>query len=106
MDGVGIRSARGARVVGARTVQGIERLWPGSRTTAGPESDRRRTSGACTAAGIVAALMQTQNTLQGGSIGWLGFELNVLRRLKFGSVALPLTGEPHLGQYLKRWDAR
>ena len=50
--------------------------------------------------------MQTQNTLHGGSIGWLGFELNVLRRLKFRSVALPLTGEPNLGQYLKRWEAR
>ena len=34
--------------------------------------------------------MQTQNGLSGGSIGWLGFELSVLRRLKFRSVALPL----------------
>ena len=50
--------------------------------------------------------MQTQGTFNGGSIGWQGFELNVLRRLKFRSVALPLTGEPHLGQYLKRWEAR
>jgi len=50
--------------------------------------------------------MQTQNSLSAGSIGWLGFELSVLRRLKFGSVALPLAGEPSLGLYLKRWDAR
>jgi hypothetical protein len=39
-------------------------------------------------------------------MGWLGFELSVLRRLKFRSVALPLAGEPNLGLYLKRWDAR
>ena len=50
--------------------------------------------------------MQTQNSLSAGGIGWLGFELSVLRRLKFGSVALPLAGEPSLGLYLKRWDAR
>jgi hypothetical protein len=50
--------------------------------------------------------MQTQNALNAGSIGWLGFELNVLRRLKFQSIALPLSGEPQLGHYLKRWDTR
>ena len=50
--------------------------------------------------------MQTQHGLSGGNIGWLGFELSVLRRLKFRSVALPLTGEPNLGLYLKRWNAR
>ena len=38
--------------------------------------------------------------------GWLAFELNVLRRLKFTSAVLPFTGEPHLGAYLKRWNAR
>ena len=38
--------------------------------------------------------------------GWLAFELNVLRRLKFGSVILPFTGEPALGVYLKRWSIR
>lgn len=38
--------------------------------------------------------------------GWLAFELNVLRRLKFKSAALPLTGEPNLGTYLKRWNVR
>jgi len=38
--------------------------------------------------------------------GWLAFELNVLRRLKFASVALPFTIQPHLGAYLKRWNAR
>jgi adenine-specific DNA methylase len=38
--------------------------------------------------------------------GWLAFELNILRRLKFGSVVLPFTGETALGVYLKRWGAR
>jgi hypothetical protein len=38
--------------------------------------------------------------------GWLAFELNVLRRLKFASVALPFTGEPALGIYLKHWGVR
>lgn len=50
--------------------------------------------------------MQTQTVLNTSNIGWLGFELSVLRRLKFRSVALPLTGEPNLGHYLKRWEAR
>ncbi|HEX9962986.1 MAG TPA: hypothetical protein VGB00_18785 [Pyrinomonadaceae bacterium] len=40
------------------------------------------------------------------SHGWLAFELNVLRRLEFASAALPFTGEPNLGAYLKRRDAR
>lgn len=38
--------------------------------------------------------------------GWLAFELSVLRRLKFSSVALPFTGEPDLCVYLKRWRTR
>jgi hypothetical protein len=38
--------------------------------------------------------------------GWLGFELSVLRRLNFHSVALPFTGEPNLGMYLKHWKVR
>jgi len=50
--------------------------------------------------------MQTQTNHNAGSIGWLGFELSVLHRLKFKSVALPLAGEPSLGVYLKRWNAR
>ena len=37
---------------------------------------------------------------------WLGFELSVLRRLKFSSVALPFTGEPELCLRLKRWNVR
>lgn len=37
---------------------------------------------------------------------WLAFELNVLRRLKFQSVALTLAGEPSLGAALKRWNVR
>ena len=50
--------------------------------------------------------MQTQNGLNAGGMGWLGFELGVLKRLKFRSVALPLSGEPNLGLYLKHWDVR
>jgi hypothetical protein len=38
--------------------------------------------------------------------GWLAFELNVLRRLKFGSISIPFAGEPSLGMYLKRWGVR
>jgi hypothetical protein len=38
--------------------------------------------------------------------GWLAFELGVLRRLKFTSVALPFTGEPDLGVQLKHWNVR
>jgi hypothetical protein len=38
--------------------------------------------------------------------GWLAFELGVLHRLKFASVALPFTGEPDLCQHLKRWKVR
>ena len=38
--------------------------------------------------------------------GWLNFELSVLRRLKFSSIALPFTGEPDLGVQLKRWQVR
>ena len=41
--------------------------------------------------------MQSANGLNAGSISWLGFELSVLRRLNFRSVALPLAGEPSLG---------
>jgi hypothetical protein len=37
---------------------------------------------------------------------WLAFDLNVLRRLDFRSVALPFTSDPALGVYLKRWGAR
>ena len=38
--------------------------------------------------------------------GWLAFELGVLRRLKFSSVALPFTGEPEIAVHLKRWKVR
>ena len=38
--------------------------------------------------------------------GWLAFELGVLRRLKFASVALPFTGEPELVVHLKNWRVR
>lgn len=37
---------------------------------------------------------------------WLAFELNVLRRIDFKSVAMPFTGEPTLGNYLKRREIR
>ncbi|HYV25287.1 MAG TPA: hypothetical protein VE969_08610 [Pyrinomonadaceae bacterium] len=50
--------------------------------------------------------MQTPNSLNSGAMGWLGFELSVLRRLRFNSAALPLSGEPNLAHYLKRWDSR
>ena len=38
--------------------------------------------------------------------GWLSFELGVLRRLNFSSVAFPFTGEPELALQLKRWKIR
>jgi len=38
--------------------------------------------------------------------GWLAFELGVLRRLKFTSVALPFTGEPELAAHLKLGQIR
>ena len=34
---------------------------------------------------------------------WLGFELNILRRLKFSSIAIPFAGRPDLDWYLKFW---
>ena len=34
---------------------------------------------------------------------WLAFELSVLKRMKFRSVAIPFMAEPELGVYLKRW---
>ena len=40
------------------------------------------------------------------SNGWLAFELGVLRRLKFSSVALPFTGEPDIAMHLKAWRVR
>lgn len=49
--------------------------------------------------------MHTQNSFSAAA-SWLGFELSVLRNLKFRSVALALSGEPKLGHYLKRWDVR
>lgn len=45
---------------------------------------------------------QTKNSPK----SWLAFDLNVLRRLKFESVALPFADQPALGAYLKRWNAR
>ena len=38
--------------------------------------------------------------------GWLSFELGVLRRLKFSSLALPFTGEPEMAVQVKRWKVR
>ncbi len=38
--------------------------------------------------------------------GWLAFELGVLRRMRFSSVAFPFTGEPELCVHLKRWNVR
>lgn len=47
-----------------------------------------------------------QNKSIAAAKGWLAFELNVLRRLKFAAAALPFTDEPNLGAYLKRWNVR
>src|ERR1041385_4623022 len=38
--------------------------------------------------------------------GWLAFELGVLRRLKFASVALPFTGEGEICVRMKDWRVR
>ena len=38
--------------------------------------------------------------------GWLAFELSILRRLQFRSVADPFAGEADTCAYLKRWGAR
>ena len=37
---------------------------------------------------------------------WLAFEVNILRRLEFNSVALPFTTNSNLGKYLKHWNVR
>ncbi len=37
---------------------------------------------------------------------WLAFDLNVLRRMKFASAALPFSDQPALGAYLKRSNVR
>ena len=47
-------------------------------------------------------MIQSNNTPK----GWLAFELNVLRRLKFQTAALPFTGDANLGTYLKRCKVR
>ncbi|MCO6510013.1 MAG: hypothetical protein J5I65_04400 [Aridibacter famidurans] len=38
--------------------------------------------------------------------GWLAFELSVLNRLRFGSVAFPFEDRPDLGRFLKRSGIR
>jgi hypothetical protein len=38
--------------------------------------------------------------------GWLAFELNVLKRLKFNSVSMPFANDSRLGVYLKRWQIK
>lgn len=37
---------------------------------------------------------------------WLAFELNILRRLEFSSIAMPFTNNPNLGNYLKNWNIK
>ncbi|MBV9217057.1 MAG: hypothetical protein JO053_12860 [Acidobacteria bacterium] len=37
---------------------------------------------------------------------WLAFDLNILRRVSFNSVVIPISEQPSLGAYLKRWDVR
>lgn len=46
------------------------------------------------------------NNFLASDSGWLAFELNILRRLKFNSAALPLGGESILGANLKRWNVQ
>jgi hypothetical protein len=50
--------------------------------------------------------MTGQTHYNAGTPSWLAFELSVLRRLNFQSIALPFTGEPQLGLALKRWGYR
>jgi len=50
--------------------------------------------------------MHSHHIINLNSHGWLGFELSVLRRLKFHSAALAFSGEPQLGLALKRWNVR
>jgi hypothetical protein len=50
--------------------------------------------------------MTVSNSYDNGPTGWLAFELGVLRRLKFGSIAEPFAGEADLAAYLKRWGVR
>lgn len=38
--------------------------------------------------------------------GWLAFELSILYRFRFASVAIPLMGDPAIGGYLKRRNVR
>lgn len=37
---------------------------------------------------------------------WLAFDLNVMRRLTFSSVALPFSDQTSLAAYLKRWNVK
>ena len=50
--------------------------------------------------------MPFRHFLEHAPDGWLAFELSVLRRLKFRSLANPYAGESDLDLYLKRWGAR
>jgi hypothetical protein len=50
--------------------------------------------------------MMMVGQLKTGPRNWLAFELNVLRRFTFRSIAVPLANDGSLGSYLKRWDAR
>ena len=42
----------------------------------------------------------------GSTLGWLAFELSVLKRLKFSSATIPFNARPNLGLYLKRSGIR
>lgn len=46
------------------------------------------------------------NQIKSLPTSWVAFELSILRRLDFRSVALPFTGNPALGHYLKRAGIR
>jgi hypothetical protein len=46
------------------------------------------------------------NTAKKYPKSWLAFDLNVVRRIRFASAALPFCDSPALGAYLKRMDVR
>ncbi len=50
--------------------------------------------------------LANQDSLHDAPNNWLAFELSVLRRLKFRSIAVPLAGEADLCHALKGWGVR
>ncbi len=50
--------------------------------------------------------MQTMTHFNTTPRSWLAFDLNVLRRIEFSSIVIPLCGNPAIGAYLKRSGIR